>query len=423
MIKSPLKSQFLKSSSWSFLSVVFRAVAGLTVNKLFAVHLGTNGIALLAHFQNLTSFFTQPASEGVNRSIMKYWSDPKMEDAAKHRIFQSGFWITNVMLVVVFGVMYWQKSYFFDRFVSDYGESEFFIVFVPGTLLMLLSGLLNSVILARRDVKSYALISIGGMLMLVSTVYIGVTQGTLDQALLSFVLGYGFMFFGSLTYFILYRKELNLSIKAPDKASSRKIWSFILMAVSSLVFGKLLDFGVREYILDLYGEDQTGLWQSVTKMSGSYILVFAGTVGVVFYPKMASLIHEPRQLRLYVVKVMGFVGLISIVSLGVYYFNRSLILQLFFADGFERAAFLVQYEVIGNFFAVISYLLAYLLSAQVATGKYIVAQALSAGLYLVVVSVLLEQFNLEALTLGYMIRNIGFFIILVFFNQKLLFKR
>lgn len=422
MTKFPLKSQFFRSSSWSFLSVVFRALAGLTVNKLFATFLGTGGIALLAHFQNLTALFTQLSSEGVNRSMMKYWSDPKMEEAAKQRIFQTGFWVTNVVVLVTFGVMYWQKSYFFERFIHEYSEGQFFAIFVPAVLLMLFTGLLNSVILALRDVKSYAMVSIVGMIALVITVFLGVSRGTLDQALLSFVVGYGLMFFVSLTYFLIHRNKLSFSIKSPDKDSLRKIWSFIIMAVSSLAFGKLLDFGVREQVLELYGEDRTGLWQSVAKMSGSYILVFTGTVGVVYYPKMASLIHEPDKLKSYVLKVMGFVSFMSIICLGVYYFNRDFILSLFFAEGFERAGYLVKYQVFGDFFALISYLLAYLLSAQVATWRYIAAQAFSAGLYLLIITLLLEQYNLEALTLGYMFRHIGFFIILLIFNRRLLFR-
>ena len=423
MTKPILKSQFLKSSSWSFLSVVFRASAGLVVNKLFAVFLGTNGIALLAHFQNLTSFFTQPASEGVNRSIMKYWSDPKMADVAKQRILQTGFWITNLLLVVIFAVMYWKKTYFFEHFVNEYTELEFFSIFIPGTLLMLLTGLLNAVILARRDVKAYAGISIAGMLMLVATVYLGVTHGSLDVALLSFVVGYALMFFVSLIYFVKYRNEIKLSIKAPDKDSSKKIWSFIIMAASALVFGKFIDFGVRDYILELYGEDRTGLWQAVTKMSSSYILVFTGTVGVVYYPKMSSLIYEPRKLRAYVLKVMGFVSFVSFICLSIYYLNKEFILQMFFAEGFERAGFLVRYEIVGSFFALISYLLAYLLSAKVATGKYIAAQAFSAILYLATIALFLERFELEALTLAYMVRYIGFFLILLWFNRKTLTVR
>ena len=98
----------------------------------------------------------------------------------------------------------------------------------------------------------------------------------------------------------------------------------------------------------IHGLNTTGLWQSVAKMSSSYLLVFTGTVGVIYYPKMASLIHEPKALKVYVLKVLSFVSLVTIISLGVYYLNKELILKLFFSKEFESAA-LVRYQVIGDF--------------------------------------------------------------------------
>lgn len=194
------------------------------------------------------------------------------------------------------------------------------------------------------------------------------------------------------------------------------------MAVSSIVFGKLLDFAVRDYIIEEFGVDRTGLWQSVVKMSKAYLLVFTGTVGVVYYPKMASLIHDNNALKSYVRKVMGFVGFVTVLCLGIYYYNKGFFLNMFFASGFDRAGYLVRYQVIGDFFCIMSYLLAYLLSARVQTWKYIKAQVFSAAIYLGLISLLLEQFNLEALTIAHMWRYIGFFIILVIYNRRLLFR-
>ena len=212
-----MASQFFKSSRWSFLAVVFRALGGLTINKLFAVFFGTNGITLLSHFQNLTSLFTLLPSEGVNRAIMKHWSDPKTNESNKQKIWQTGFWMTNVIFLSVFCVLYfWWKDYFFSRFIEYYSIERFLSIFLPAIFLMLLTGLLNSVILSFRDVKGYALVSISGMLLLVGTVLWAVSLGNLDQALLSFVVGYSLMFFASLVYFILNRKKIKIRIGVPD---------------------------------------------------------------------------------------------------------------------------------------------------------------------------------------------------------------
>ncbi|WP_141655376.1 hypothetical protein [Roseivirga seohaensis] len=418
-----MASQFFKSSRWSFLAVVFRAIGGLTINKLFAVFFGTNGITLLSHFQNLTSLFTLLPSEGINRAVMKHWSDPKASEQSKHKLWQTGFWVTNLIFIVIFCLLFfWRRDYFFSRFVEFYSIVQFLVIFLPAIFLMLMTGLLNSVILSFRDVKGYALVSISGIILLVVVVLWAVSLGNLDQALLSFVVGYGLMFFCSLVYFALNRNKVKLRIAPPDGASLKKISQFVIMAISSIVLGKLLDFMVRDYVIELYGLDRTGLWQSVAKMSSSYLLVFSGTVGVVYYPKMASLIHDEVALRSYVLKVMGFVGFITVICLGIYYFNREFILNLFFAKGFERAAYLVRFQAIGDFFCILSYLLAYLLSARVLTVKYIVAQLFSALIYVTLVYLLMDRFNLEALTLAYLWRYIGFFLILILFNRKFLFK-
>ena len=417
-----MKSQFFKSSSWSFSAVVFRALGSLTVNKLFAVFLGTNGITLLAHFQNLISLFTLLPSEGVNRGIMKYWSDPELSEAVKKRLFQTGLWMTSGLMVTVLGVIYWQKAYFFDRFTGTFTIVQFLLAFIPSIFLILVTGLLNAVILSRRDVKGYALINITGVLLLVGVVYMGVSQDSLGLALLSLPLGHVLMFVPTVIYFLRKKNRVSIRLSLPDQKSFRMIWSFILMAVSTILFGQLLDFEVREHIIELFGTDRTGLWQAVAKMSTNYLLVFTGTVGVVYYPRMSSLIHEHYALRSYVLKVMGYVGFITLICLGIYFLNKEFLLKLFFAEGFEQASYLVRYQAIGDFFCILSYLLAYLLSAQVATWKYIIAQLFSAGIYISLISTLLETLNLEALTVAYMARYIGFFLILIYFNRKLLFK-
>jgi O-antigen/teichoic acid export membrane protein len=406
------------------MAVVFRALGGLTINKLFAVYFGTNGITLLSHFQNLTSLFTLLPSEGINRAVIKHWSDPKASEESKFKIWQTGFWLTNVVFLAVFAVLYfWKRDFFFTRFVDQYSVEGFLSIFLPSVFLMLITALLNAVILAYRDVKGYAMVSIGGMILLVGTVVFTVKQGELNQALLSFVVGYALMFFCAVIYFVINRKKVRLQFKAPDGDSLKKIGHFILMALSAIALGKLLDFVVREYIIETYGADRTGLWQSVAKMSSSYLLVFTGTVGVVYYPKMASLIHNDEALRKYVGKVMGFVAFVTLLCLGIYYLNRSFLLQLFFDKGFEKAAYLVRYQAIGDFFCILSYLLAYLLSARVKTFKYMFAQVFSAGIYVGMIYLLIGRYNLESLTLAYMWRFVGFFLILVLFNRKLLFPK
>lgn len=403
--------------------MTFRALGGLTINKLFSIYLGPAGLTLLSHFQNLTSLFTLVPSEGVNRSIMKYWSDPQLSKEEKKAVFHTGLWVTIAIYALTFvGLYVWQGDFFFDRFINDLETKDFLLIFIPAILLMLLSGYLNSVILALRKVRAYAIINIIGLILLVGVVYLGIQSDNRDQALLSFSVGYGLMFFCALIYLLIQKSAVGISIGLPQKKAMGRIFRFLAMALSAIIFGRFLDFMVRDYVIDLYGLERTGLWQAVAKMSTSYLLVFTGTVGVVYYPKMASLIHERSALKAYVLKVMGFVCLVSIIALGVYWLNKEFVLKLFFAEGFEQGAYLVKYQVIGDFFSILSYLLAYLLSARVETTKYIFAQLFSAVIYVGLITVLIDHFNLESLTIAYMFRYIGFFLLLLWMNRRSLFR-
>lgn len=403
--------------------MTFRALGGLTINKLFSIYLGPAGLTLLSHFQNLTSLFTLVPSEGVNRSIMKYWSDPQLSKEEKKAVFHTGLWVTIAIYALTFvGLYVWQGDFFFDRFINDLETKDFLLIFIPAILLMLLSGYLNSVILALRKVRAYAIINIIGLILLVGVVYLGIQSDNRDQALLSFSVGYGLMFFCALIYLLIKKSAVGISIGLPQKKAMGRIFRFLAMALSAIIFGRFLDFMVRDYVIDLYGLERTGLWQAVAKMSTSYLLVFTGTVGVVYYPKMASLIHERSALKAYVLKVMGFVCLVSIIALGVYWLNKEFVLKLFFAEGFEQGAYLVKYQVIGDFFSILSYLLAYLLSARVETTKYIFAQLFSAVIYVGLITVLIDHFNLESLTIAYMFRYIGFFLLLLWMNRRSLFR-
>ena len=402
--------------------MAIRALGGIAVSKLFATFMGTSGITLLSHFQNLMALFTQLPIESVNRSLMKFWSDPKLEDRAKLKLFHTGFWVVNLLVLLSFLVVYFNQDYFLRRLVASYSVGQFMAIFVPGILMMLFTGLLNSIILAKRFVKGFAFVSVSGTILLVICVFLAVYYGNMDQALLSIVVGYGLMIISALIF--AYRSGIlkTLSLGGPHKDSLKKISSFILMAIGAIVVGKLLDFFVRDYIIEHYGADRTGLWQGVVKMSNNFLMVFSGTVGVIYYPKMASLIHDHKALRSYTLKIMGFVTFVTLICLGIYYFNRDFILTLFFSSGFERASYLVRHQAVGDFFAILSYLLAYLLSARVKTAQYIGAQLVSAAIYLGVISLLLDTHNLEALAIAYKWRFIGFFAILVIFNRRLLFK-
>lgn len=424
MIHRLKKSEFVRNSSWSFLAVVFRSMGGVVVSKLFSVFFGASGLAILSHFQNLMSFFTSFANEGVNKSVIKYWSDKKLSKQEKSGLFKTALWVTGIMmLVVLLPLAWWFKEYFFGVFLSlGTANGQFIWLFILGVALLTFAWCVNSFILVECSVKDYALINIFGLLLLVTSVFLGVRSGELTTALSFFVIGNGSMFIFSLFYLIYRRRELVKSFRGwPEKVALKRISRFLAMAVSVVLFGQVLDFVVRDYIIGKYGLDKTGEWQAVVKMSSNYLLLCTNVIGAVYYPKVSKLIYDHMALRKYVFKVMALMTLVSLLSLSIYYLNRGPFLRVFFDKELENAIYLVRYQAIGDFFAVNAFLLATILVAKVQMRKFIMGRVVSALVFVSALFFLLGKLGLEALTMGYMFRQIGLFLLLVFFNRSLLF--
>lgn len=416
------KMSFFRGSAWSFLAVSFRAIAGIVINKVFSVYLGAAGLTLLSHFQNLTALFTLLPAEGVNKAVMKYWSDPELERTHKVKLFNTALWVTSLIFAISFGLLYfWFRGLFFEKFLEHYSQGQFLLIFLPAVFLMLMAAYLNAVILAEQRLRAFGLINLFGSVLLVAVVYLGVRFGSMGQALLSLTVGYGMAFFCALAYFLLNKDiRASLTLGKPDRASLKKLGRFLAMAISAISLGQLLDFVIRDYIIDRYGLEITGLWQSVVKVSLSYTMLFTSAVSYIYYPRLCALIHEPEKLRSFVYRSFFWVAIMAIAGLSIYYFNRSFFLRLFFDEAFIAASGLVRYQVIGDFFGLISFLLTSILSAQVLTRKFIVARLFSALVFLTMLFLFIDKLDIESLPFAYMCRQIGLFLILIYLNRRVL---
>lgn len=423
MIQRLKRSEFIRNSAWSFLAVAFRSIGGVVVSKLFSVFFGASGLAILSHFQNLIGFFTAFANEGVNKSVVKYWSDKKLTKGEKSSLFKTALWTTGfIMLVVLLPLVLCFKEFFFGVFLSLGSSSQFVWLFVLGVVLLTFAWCINSLILVECNVKTYAIINVLGLILMVASVYAGVHSGELVTALLFFVIGNGGMLVFSLFYLIYRKRELLRTFKGwPEKVALKRISKFLTMAISVVLFGQVLDFIVRDYIIGTYGLSKTGEWQAVVKMSSNYLLLFTNVIGAVYYPKISRLIYDHTALRNYIFKVMMLMSAMSVLCLSIYYLNKGLFLTVFFDEQLEGAAYLVRYQAIGDFFALNSFLLATVLVAKVQTREFIFGRFISAIIFISTILFLLEGMDLEALTLGYMFRQMGLFLLLLFFNRGLLF--
>ena len=173
--------------------------------------------------------------------------------------------------------------------------------------------------------------------------------------------------------------------------------------------------------MSYYGLDHTGLWQAVVKISDTYIELFIATIGSVYYRKVRSLIFDSYQLRKYLKDMLAVVIPVSIVGLALLYFFRDTAIDLVYSPEFKQARHLFKFQLTGDFFSIISYMLTYVIIAQARISLLVLLQGGSAIMYIALVVLLSQWHSIEAIPMAHAIRFGLFLMVLIVLNKRMLF--
>ncbi|MBC5993213.1 MATE family efflux transporter [Pontibacter cellulosilyticus] len=399
--------RLLKSSFWSFVSILVRAVSNIAINKLFAIFYGPNGITLYAHFQNLLSIVTTVPDGGVNIGLVKFLAKGQPTSGVYKRYFWAGMLLNFLCILVALGLIFGFPGYYLEAFLREVTWSSGWrwgLYFSIGSMLVTLNLGLQAVVLARQQLKwhvfSSAVMSIGGVLV----VYF--TQGELPlNILLLWVLAaQAISFF--LMLGVLYFKRLLPSLKSISipKSVYRDLWKYILMALSAVVCLKLTNFYIRDFVIARFDLYQTGLWQAVVKVSENYSTVYSAVISMLVYPRLAAMVNEEDALRKFVRNTFYLVMPGLAAALLLVYLLRDWVLLLLFNEDFVVASYLFDYQLLGDFFRMWSVILTNLIVVRAHVKLYIGWQLSSALLYITLVSVLVKPFGLEGITIAHAVR-------------------
>ena len=412
---------FLKSSFWSLLSVGSRTLSVLIINKLISGQFGPQGITLLAHFQNLVTLATTIPSDGINMGLITYLSGKQPTGVSYRRYFVGGiFWQILVFLAIT-GVFLVRQNFYLGAFLQQVNPVGWITFFILGIMLLLAGIYLQAIMLAQQALRIYTVLIAVTSTVSAFLIWIFLREMPFPNILLLYLVSQALT---AVIAVILAAHKGWLprwDWQDLDKPVLRDIGKFILMALTLVICSKLVNFYVRDLMIKRFDLYQTGLWQAMVKLSDNYTLVFTSLIGMVYYPRVAALVKQPEALRRYVRQVFfSLVPAIALVLVLFYVLQRWFILLLFTAD-FLPGAYLLDFQVLGDFFKMSAWILSYLMMAQARTGLYIGVQVVAAALYLLILFWLVDVFGLHGITMAHC-ASFGLFLVfnLIFF-RKLIF--
>ena len=391
----PIWRSFVRGSMGTGVAVVARAAGALVVNKLFATYAPAGGLTLLAQFQNLMALLTALPNDGVHVGVVKYLA-PLRPGSPRYRLWLGAAAVLNLAALVAGGAV------LATRGLPGWNAGSLAALLV-GIAMLTGQTLLGAALLAAGRLRAYI-----GLSVLVAGLGTGAVAGALwrgwplNSVLLAYLLAQGLTLLPALGLAARAGLLRHLRLAAPvSRAALRGLGQFLLMAVSTLLFGKAVDFVLRGYLLQTYGPARTDLWQVVAKLSDNYTMVFAAVMSSVFYPRLAALAGQPRAARAYLRGVLGLLAPVLAVGLGLIFACRNWLLPLLFAPQLLGAREFLAPQLLGDWAKFLSWVFIFQLTARARTGPYIAVQAASAAVFAALLALLLPRFGLEGAVLAH----------------------
>jgi PST family polysaccharide transporter len=367
-------------------AVLARAAGALVLNKLVAVYAPAGGLTRLAQFQNLMALLTTLPNDGTHVGLVKYLA-PLRPGSPRYRLWLGAALLLNAGALLL-GI----------GWLATQGELSGTHVLLFGLGIGLVTGqaLLGQALLAAGRLRAFVSLSVLLAGLGTGAVAAMLALGwPLANVLLAYLLAQGATLLPALG--LAGRAGLLRHLQPLGRVSRlavRALSQFLLMAVSTLLFGKAVDYALRAHLLSTYGPAQTDLWQAVAKLSDNYTMVFGAVMSSVFYPRLAALTGRGGAALGYVRNIVGLLAGVLAAGLGLIYWSRNWLLPLLFAPRLLASRELLAPQLLGDWAKFLSWVFLYQLMAQARTGRYVAVQAASVVVFGGLLAVLLPAYGL-----------------------------
>ncbi len=436
-IKKIFTADIFKISFLNAIAVLIKMLTAFVSMKAVANILGAAGpmgIAMLGQLNNLTAILLAATNGGINNGITRYIAENANDEKEYQPFLGTGFWITAVLSVICGLVLIIGAGFFATHILKDIQYITVFYIFGFTVILYGLNTLLISVINGFKEFKKYVIANIlGSIIGLVFTIVLAYNFGIFG-ALIAAVTYQSIVFI--LTLFLVLKTKWfkpREFIKHFSKPAAIKLGHYSLMALVTAAVMPLSQLVVRGHISDYDTSDAglryAGLWEAINRVSNMFLMVFATSLSVYYLPRLTEL-KTDRELRNEVFSVVKLVGPLLLIFSIALYAGRNIVIHVLFTDAFAEMESLFTFQVLGDFFKLISWVLAYIMIAKSMTKTYIIMEFVSSLSQIAFSIFFFESYKkagttmgIEGATMGYATSHFLYLICMVFIFRKIVFLK
>lgn len=415
--------KLIQTSFFSGLITIIRVSSGFVASKVIAIVTGAAGVALIGAFSNFISIVLTFANGAINTGVVKYTAEFEGKNDELKSLISTSFQITLFCSFVIGVTMFTLSSYISEWIFAEQIYGGPIRILGISILFYSLNSLLISILNGLKQIKTYTIVntvgSIVGLIFTVLLVYLYKIQG----ALYSLVLSQSVVFF--VTVILILKKpwlSWDYFNQGFDKLIALKLTRFSMMSIVSALTLPVSQIILRNLLITKLGIFDAGIWQGMMRISDAYLMIITTSLSTYYLPKLASL-KTDNELRTEILKGYKIILPVVLLSCIIIYLLRNVIINFLFTSDFKIMEELFYWQLIGDFFKVSAWVLAYLMLAKAMTKMYIISEiAFSLG-YVIVSYFLINIFQIQGIVIAFALNYLFYFVFMLIIFRKILFKK
>lgn len=413
----------IKTSLWSGISTIIKMAASIVTQKILAVFIGPEGIALLGNFNNVIGMVTPFANGATGNGVIKYLASHEDDQKKQRSIVSQALKINFICSAVVSLIVILFSKQFSILAIKNIHYQSIFIVLGLTILFYGLNSTIISLLNGYRHIKNLIITNImGNILSVVLAIVITIRFG-LFGALLNPMIAQVFMF-GINLFFVLKLRLFKLSMLKEkfDLVLSISLLKFGLMSLTVAIFQPLSMLIIRNFIYTEFSGAEAGFVQSVWSISATYLSIITTTLVVYYLPTLSS-IKDNWGLKKEIIRGYKFLLPLAIVSGILIYLCRDIIIEVLFTSDFMPMKPYFTMQIVGDTLRVASLLLAHLLIAKAMTKWFIISEIIFNIVWVLLSIVFMKIFGSIGATYAYALNYLLYLLFVIWLFRDVVTTR
>jgi polysaccharide transporter, PST family len=412
------KNDMINTSFYTGIGTMIGYISGFVVQKVIATYLGPSGLAIVSQFQNYINITTALATGGIQQGIVKYVAEVREDEVKKSLVISTSLSITLICVVFVsaFNIISYR---WIGRLLFNEDQYSIVILLFGGTVLLFsLNNLLISIMNGIGEIKKLVLVKIStNIVSLLFTTALSILYG-IKGALISLATSNSIVLLVTVI-FVLRSKWFNIEVinKKINKEYSLKLINYSIMALFSMILVPFVQIGIRNYIIENVSIEDAGYWDGLWKISSAYLGIITTTLGIYYLPKLSTLSCR-NDIRKELINGYKIITPILIVIISLVYLFRDNIIILLYSRDFMSMSYLFAPQLLGDFFKIMSWLLAYLMLAKAKTFLFVTTQLLFSSITYFLSIYMIDVYGIDGVVWAHTIKYFIYSLTMVYIFRR-----